>query len=193
MVQMKAERTYPPGFEMLLSASSSHFWSNGFNLHIFLKLKFKASNLDMVVWEKSLPYNLPMAKPTSPCVKPNLMRRCLNVLANCSSSSKSAGSSGDGSKARGNEECFCICGVWVPELGVDGVKMPPTFKFDAFGGVVWFVPTSRDVGVGKPGLPAGLCKGEFVIAEVWLFSCCCFWSACSCWAAWATCWEGAEA
>lgn len=47
--------TYPPGFEMVLSASSSHFCSNGFSLHIFLKLKFSASNLDMVVCEKSLP------------------------------------------------------------------------------------------------------------------------------------------
>lgn len=46
---------YPPGLEMLLSASSSHFCSNGFNLHIFLKLRLRASNLDMVVCEKSLP------------------------------------------------------------------------------------------------------------------------------------------
>lgn len=130
--------TYPPGFEMLLSASSSHFCSNGFSLHIFLKLKFSASNRDMVVCEKSLPYNLPIARPTSPCVKPNLMRRCLNVLANCSSSSRSAGSSGDGSSALGIAECFCICGVCVPEPGVDGVKMPPTFKLAlTFGGVVW--------------------------------------------------------
>lgn len=47
--------THPPGFAMLLSASSSHFCSNGFNLHIFLKLRFSASNREMVVWEKSFP------------------------------------------------------------------------------------------------------------------------------------------
>lgn len=50
--------------------SSSHFWSRGFNLHIFLKLRFNASNLDIVVWLKSLPYNFPIVKPTSHCVKP---------------------------------------------------------------------------------------------------------------------------
>lgn len=59
-----------PGLASVLSASSSHFWSKGFNLHMFLKLRFKASNRDIVVWEKSFPYNLPMARPTSPCVKP---------------------------------------------------------------------------------------------------------------------------
>ena len=31
------------------SASSSHRWSNGFNLHIFLKLRFRASKRDIVV------------------------------------------------------------------------------------------------------------------------------------------------
>lgn len=54
------------GLLMLLSASSSHFCNSGFNLHIFLKLKFNASNREMVVWLKSFPYNLPMANPTSP-------------------------------------------------------------------------------------------------------------------------------
>ncbi len=52
------------------SASSNHLCSNGFNLHIFLKLKFNASKREIVVWLKSLPYNLPIAKPTSPWVKP---------------------------------------------------------------------------------------------------------------------------
>jgi len=33
----------------VLSASSSHLASNGFNLHIFLKDRFKASNLEIVV------------------------------------------------------------------------------------------------------------------------------------------------
>lgn len=59
-----------PGFAIELSASSSHLCSSGFSLHIFLKLRFSASNLEMVVWEKSLPYSLPIARPTSPCVKP---------------------------------------------------------------------------------------------------------------------------
>lgn len=58
------------GLLMVLSASESHFCSSGFNLHIFLKDKFNASNLDMVVWEKSLPYNFPIARPTSPWVNP---------------------------------------------------------------------------------------------------------------------------
>lgn len=38
-----------------LSASSSHFCNNGFSLHMFLKERFSASNLEIVVWEKSLP------------------------------------------------------------------------------------------------------------------------------------------
>lgn len=58
------------GLLMVLSASDSHFCSSGFSLHMFLNDKFNASNLDMVVCEKSLPYNLPMARPTSPWVKP---------------------------------------------------------------------------------------------------------------------------
>lgn len=53
-----------------LSASNNHFCSNGFSLHIFLKDRFRASNLEIVVWEKSFPYSFPMASPTSPCVKP---------------------------------------------------------------------------------------------------------------------------
>lgn len=50
----------------LLSASSNHFCSKGFNLHIFLNERFNASKREMVVCEKSFPYILPMAKPTSP-------------------------------------------------------------------------------------------------------------------------------
>lgn len=79
------------------SASSSHRCSSGFSLHMFLKLRLSASNREMVVWLKSLPYSFPIARPTSPCVKPSLIRLCLNVLANCSSSSKSVISSGLGS------------------------------------------------------------------------------------------------
>ena len=42
----------------------------------------------MVVWEKTLPYNVPSARPTSAWVKPNLIRRCLNCLAKDSRSSE---------------------------------------------------------------------------------------------------------
>lgn len=42
-----------------------------------------------------------MARPTSPCVKPSLIRRCLKVFANCSSSSRSVVSSGEGSSLAG--------------------------------------------------------------------------------------------
>lgn len=52
-----------------------------------------------------------MARPTSPCVKPSLIRRCLNVFANCSSSSKSVVSSIDASRARGG------CGVLMAAGG----------------------------------------------------------------------------
>lgn len=38
-----------PGFVRVLSASSSHFCRRGFSLHMFLKLKFRASNLEIVV------------------------------------------------------------------------------------------------------------------------------------------------
>lgn len=130
-----------------------------------------------------------MARPTSPWVKPSLIRRCLNVLANCSSSSRSVVSSGDGSRTRGADESFCICGVCVPELGVEGVRMPPTLIWATFGGVFWLLPGRIVVGVGRPGLPAGLCSGELARAElVCCLICCCFCRAWSCWAAWATYW-----
>lgn len=58
------------GLVIVLSASTSHFCNNGFSLHMFLKDRFSASNLEMVVWEKSLPYSLPIARPTSPWVNP---------------------------------------------------------------------------------------------------------------------------
>lgn len=86
------------GSVTLLSASFSHFCSKGFSLHMFLKERLRASNRLMVVCEKSFPYNLPIARPTSPWVNPNLIRLCLNVLANCSSSSRSVVSSGIGSQ-----------------------------------------------------------------------------------------------
>lgn len=62
----------PVGLLREASASSSHRCSSGFSLHMFLKLKFNASNLEMVVWLKSLPYSLPIASPTSPWVNPAL-------------------------------------------------------------------------------------------------------------------------
>ena len=46
------------------------------------------TNLQMVVWLKTLPYRVPRARPTSAWVKPNLIRRCLNCLANASRSSE---------------------------------------------------------------------------------------------------------
>ena len=70
------------------SASANHFLSKGINLHIFLKLNCRASKRQMVVWEKTLPYNVPSARPTSAWVKPNLIRRCLNCLAKDSRSSE---------------------------------------------------------------------------------------------------------
>lgn len=38
-----------------LSASSNHFCSNGFSLHIFLKERLSASKREIVVCEKSFP------------------------------------------------------------------------------------------------------------------------------------------
>ena len=70
------------------SASANHFLSKGINLHMFLKLNCRASKRQMVVWEKTLPYNVPSARPTSAWVKPNLIRRCLNCLAKDSRSSE---------------------------------------------------------------------------------------------------------
>lgn len=177
---------------MLLSASSNHFCSNGFNLHMFLKLRFRASNRLIVVCEKSLPYSFPIANPTSPWVKPSLMRRCLKVLANCSSSSRSVVSSGEGSITLG-ALCFGIWGVCTFELGVDGVNIPPTLILAAFGGVVWVVePNVLGVEI-SPGEPFGLCSGE-LMASTWFFvcwawwccccCCCCFWSAMNCCWAW---------
>lgn len=47
------------------SASLNHFLSSGINLHMFLKLSWRASNRQMVVCENTLPYRVPRAKPTS--------------------------------------------------------------------------------------------------------------------------------
>ena len=70
------------------SASANHFLSKGINLHIFLKLNWRASNRQIVVWEKTLPYSVPNARPTSAWVNPNLIRLCLNCLAKDSRSSE---------------------------------------------------------------------------------------------------------
>lgn len=157
----KRSRPHSGGFRDK-PASLSHFSSNGLSLHMFLKLRFKASKREMVVWLKSFPYSFPMARPTSPwweghrernmkqgstsitmnltcstasimirtiqcnyrsnnhwtcvdqsvysvlhtCVKPSLIRLCLKVLANCSSSSRSLGSSIVGVSNR-------LGGVWL--------------------------------------------------------------------------------
>lgn len=61
----KANVIYSGGFRDK-PASLSHFSSNGLSLHMFLKLRFKASKREMVVWLKSFPYSFPMARPTSP-------------------------------------------------------------------------------------------------------------------------------
>ncbi len=82
------------------SASSSHLLSNGFSLHMFLKLSWRASKRQIVVCEKTFPYRVPNAKPTSACVKPSLIRRCLNCLAKCSKSSDVGVSSSE-------------CGSWL--------------------------------------------------------------------------------
>ena len=81
------------GDPVVESASSNHFANKGFNLHIFLKLSWRASNLQMVVWLKTFPYKVPRASPTSAWVKPSLIRLCLNCLANCSRSSEEGASS----------------------------------------------------------------------------------------------------
>lgn len=45
------------------SASSNHLFNKGFSLHMFLKLSCRASNLQMVVCENTLPYRVPSAQP----------------------------------------------------------------------------------------------------------------------------------
>lgn len=72
---------------VVLSASCSHFCNKGFSLHIFLKLSCRASNLQIVVWEKTFPYKVPSASPTSAWVKPSLILLCLNCFAKASRSS----------------------------------------------------------------------------------------------------------
>ncbi|KRX95057.1 hypothetical protein T4E_9044 [Trichinella pseudospiralis] len=69
------------------SVSRSHFSSDGFSLHMFLKLKFNASNRLIVVCENAVLYMRPNDTPTSPCVKPSVMRFCLKSFAKASSSS----------------------------------------------------------------------------------------------------------
>ena len=86
-----------------LSASSNHFASSGLSLHMFLNERLRASKREMVVWEKSLPYILPMARPTSPWVYPSLIRFCLNNFENRSNSSRSVFSSGGKSRRFGSE------------------------------------------------------------------------------------------
>ena len=64
----------------MVLASSSHFCSSGFSLHMFLKLRFSASNREIVVWEKSLPYSFPIASPTSPWVNPDIYNTAMSQV-----------------------------------------------------------------------------------------------------------------
>ena len=68
------------------SASSSQRARIGFSLHAFLKLNCRFSKRQIVVWLKSVPCTEANAAPTFVCVKPSLIRRSLNCVANSSSS-----------------------------------------------------------------------------------------------------------
>ena len=68
------------------SASSSQRARIGFSLQAFLKLSWRFSKRQMVVWLKSVPWTVASAAPTFVCVKPSLMRRSLNCVANSSNS-----------------------------------------------------------------------------------------------------------
>lgn len=100
------------GEPVVESASSSHFCNSGFNLHIFLKLNCNASNLQIVVCENTFPYKVPSARPTSACVKPSLIRRCLNCLANASRSSLVGVSSSPPLTSR-SDTCCGWCGLCI--------------------------------------------------------------------------------
>ena len=73
---------------VVLSASVNHFCNKGFSLHMFLKLSCRASNRQIVVCENTFPYKVPRARPTSACVKPSFILRCLNCFAKDSRSSE---------------------------------------------------------------------------------------------------------
>ena len=94
---------------------------------MFLNDRLSASNREMVVWEKSFPYILPIARPTSPCVYPNFIRFCLNIFENFSNSSKSVLSSGGKSSLWGS----CVDGCKAAELaGINGDRLLGYMLFD---------------------------------------------------------------
>lgn len=65
---------------------------------------------------------------------PSFIRLCLKVFANCSNSSKSVVSSGEGSNIL--DGVLRCCGVKPPELGVLGVNKLAGILWAVFGGVV---------------------------------------------------------
>ena len=80
-----------------------------------------------------------MASPTSPWVYPSLIRFCLNIFENASSSSKSADSSGGKSSlcGRGCWRCIRGCG----NMGCEGRDVGGNGKLfggNGKGGVEWF-------------------------------------------------------
>lgn len=110
------------GDPVVESASSSHFCNRGLSLHMFLKLSCNASNRQIVVWEKTFPYRVPSAKPTSACVNPSFIRRCLNCLAKASKSSLVGVSSSPPlttSRSPAPARCCGWCGLCI-SLGCKG-------------------------------------------------------------------------
>lgn len=122
-------------------------------------------------------------------ILPNLILRCLNVLANCSNSSKSVVSSGMGSIIL--EGVFKCWGVNPPELGVLGVSKLAGMLCVLFGGVVWLWLRFWLSWV-LWGIEVFKWGEDCWWGDWWRFCCCCcccaFCNCCNCWAACAICW-----
>ena len=71
-----------------VSVSWSHLSRSNRSFVMFLRLSCWASKRQIVVCEKTLPYIVPSARPTSLCVKPSWIRTFLNCLAKSSNSSR---------------------------------------------------------------------------------------------------------
>lgn len=102
-------------FLAFASASSSHAWRMGFNATILLWLRVSDSNLQMVDWlSDPTPGNLRFANalPTSACVTPSLILRCLKRSANASSSRGSASWSGWMDILCGVSPWWEVCMLW---------------------------------------------------------------------------------
>lgn len=116
-------------FRAWASAASSHAWRIGFRATMLLCDRVRDSKRQIVDCESDpTPGNFRLARalPTSACVTPSLMRRCLNFSAKASNSLGSASSSPDGSLGlwweggeEGNEVWWCEgwwpgwwCGWW---------------------------------------------------------------------------------